>query len=126
VLRAIIAIAVISSFPNFAKADICFFPEGRVYGGFLNGEELLGLSGMGQADYTIGVIDSLFFTTPADQQDRCAEKLLACIQDRSTTQILAIVENSIRSRPEDWNKPAPLVIVEALDNPCDLSSSFTN
>jgi len=104
-----------------AQRTPCFYPEGAVDGGFVTAEVLLSFGERGQADYTVGVLDTLFFSNELENEDQCAIGLRDCSRRFGPDGLLVLIDASLRSRPDDWRKPAPIAITEAINEICQLS-----
>lgn len=113
VLLAILFIAT----PLYAADDV-FLGPATIQKGFLNGEDFLKLSESDKVYYSMGIIDGYLAATQFGANNKYLEWVSKCIEGKTNTQISAIFVKHLQDRPERWDKPAQVLMFEALRKGC--------
>ena len=82
--------------------------------GFLTGEKFLKLGERDQASYTLGLMDGYLFAPSFGADQKYLRWIIECIKEKTQTQIAAIFRKYLEQNPEEWDKPANMLMFNAL------------
>jgi len=113
---AILFSLLISSFPVASQKKKTV----TINSGPLKPEEFLALSKDGQAAYAMGFVDGVFLAPYFEARDNAPLfiEFKACIQEKSGSQIAAIIEKKIKSQPEQGIHQLNMLAFDAVISAC--------
>lgn len=89
-----------------------------IYGAYASGNQYRAKQPIERLNYVAGILDGFIYAPAWGADEKNLDALRACMDGMPGSQLLAIVDQYVESKPSNWDHPMPVLVHQAMFFAC--------